>query len=300
MKLLITGATSFIGRSFCQKALSDGHEVLAVMRPNSTRPEPKGTEVLSLSMEDYNRLGEMAGPCDCFIHLAWDGTRGSARMDTALQQKNVTCSLDAVRSMLQAGCKRIVTAGSQAEYGPHADCITEETECRPNTEYGKWKLDFYHRVSALCEEHAAICMEPRFFSLYGPGDHPHTMVISTLQKMLANEPCPLTEGIQMWDYLHVEDACDALLKLCADPEIPGGVYNFGSGDVRLLRDYILEMARITASRSDLQFGAVPYPVTGMVSLWPEVSKLKSIAHWSPRISFSQGVADMVKQIGESV
>ena len=293
MKIVITGANSFIGRRLAKETEKYGWETVLVMRPEHAQGEsvPNG-RILSLCMEGYARLGELAGPCDCFVHLAWNGTRGDSRMDVARQKANLEYSLQGVRSMLATGCGRVVTAGSQAEYGPHKERISEESSCTPNTEYGKAKLEFFRKTAALCAETGTVCIEPRFFSLYGPGDFSGTMIISILQDMLAGRPCKLTEGIQMWDFLHIDDAVNALTALCY-ASCPDGVYNFGSGDVRRLRDYVEEMASITQTKSSLLFGAVPYPKTGMVSLWPDVSKLKRELHWKPRIAFADGIRSIL-------
>ena len=214
-------------------------------------------------------------------------------MDAELQRINLDMSLQAVRSVLSAGCGCFVTAGSQAEYGPQKDRISEQTVCCPNTEYGKAKLDFYNAADKLCQKAGARLIEPRFFSLYGPGDYEGTMVISTLRNMLAGLPCRLTQGIQMWDFLYLDDAVRALALLCEAPDA-NGVYNFGSGDVRTLREYIEEMAQITATTSKLLFGAVPYPETGMVSLWPDNSRLRTTLRWEPQVCFADGVREIVK------
>lgn len=292
-RILITGATSLIGRRLTAALERQNWQVTAVVRSRrSTEGFSEKTKTLFLDLKDYSRLGELAGPCDCFVHLAWNGTRGAARMDVALQRTNLEYSLQGVHSMLETGCGRIVTAGSQAEYGPHAEQITEESLCVPNTEYGKAKLEFYQKTAALCGEFGAVCIEPRFFSLYGPGDYDGSMVISTLRKMLAGAACKLTQGIQMWDFLYIDDAVHALRTLC-EADCADGVYNFGSGDVRQLRAYIEEMAQITGTKSSLLFGAVPYPETGMVSLWPDVSRLKRELGWTPRVTFAEGIRSIL-------
>lgn len=294
MKVIITGANSFIGKRFAEHICNMGWEAVLVMRPGRSTDQ-KNCQVLHLSMEEYDRLGKLAGPCDCFVHLAWNGTRGDARMDRELQKMNATYSLQAVRSMLAVGCGRVITAGSQAEYGPHTEQITEDTLCIPNTEYGKAKLRFYEGVMSLCSQNGADYKEPRFFSLYGPGGFSGTMVISILENMLAGRPCQLTQGIQMWDFMYIDDAIEALTRLCWRP-CPNGVYNFGSGDIRQLKDYVLEMARLTCSGSDLQFGAAPYPATGMVSLWPDISKLKRELTWEPQVTFAEGIRVIVERM----
>ena len=292
-KMIVTGASSFIGKRLIA-ACQPYWDITAVVRSDPGRL-PKGIRSIKMKMDSYAALGQLAGYCDCFVHLAWDGTRGQSRMDAARQQSDLTSSLSGIRSMLDAGCKKVILAGSQAEYGPHTEKITEQTICRPNTEYGKAKLALYRQAAALCEQAGALCVEPRFFSLYGPGDEPNTMVIATLRRLLRGEDCLLTEGVQMWDYLYIDDAITALAALCRE-EVSGGVYNFGSGDVRPLRDYVKEMAAMTGGERLLQFGAVPYPPTGMVSLWPDVSRLKQTLNWEPETSFADGIREILSSM----
>ena len=246
-------------------------------------------------MEDYGTLGSLtSGKVDVSVFLAWDGTRAAARMDRNLQEKNCTYSLQGVHSMISVGCKRIVTAGSQAEYGPCVGKISEETPCHPNTEYGKAKLVFYLKTADLCKQFGVEYREPRFFSLYGPDDYDGTMLISMLRAMVSGDVCKLTEGIQMWDFLYIDDAIEALYRLCI-ADCPNGVYNFGSGDMRQLKDYVYEMAQITQTTSQLDFGAIPYPETGVVSLWPDISRLKNTLGWKPKVSFNMGINEILKR-----
>lgn len=298
MRIIITGATSMIGWALTRKLIDQGHEVVAVVRRETnelkTLRELGQVEVIQCDMNEYgSALSRIKGTIDTAVLLAWNGTRGAARMDAEQQQKNLEYSLAAVRSVLEAGCKRVVTAGSQAEYGPHTKQITEETLCTPNTEYGKAKLAFYQQADKLCTEVGATCIEPRFFSLYGPRDYEGTMIFSILRDMATNRPCKLTRGIQMWDFLYIDDAIEALARLCTS-QCAAGIYNFGSGDVRQLRAYVEEMAVIMKTDSALLFGEIPYPETGMVSLWPNVSKLKSAIQWEPKVSFDKGIRTVLQ------
>ena len=296
MRIAVTGATSFIGSAFIKAAAAKGHSIAAVVR----RSSPKAAElramehvtVSELDMEEYDRLGETVGETDCFVHFAWNGTRGAQRADEALQKSSYENSMAAVRSVIAAGCRKVVTAGSQAEYGNVHDMITEDTECRPNTMYGTYKLRFFTEAQALCREKGIKLVEPRFFSLYGPGDFEGTLIMSMIRKMKNNEPCDLTECVQMWDFLYVSDAVEAVLRLC-EKDSAEGVYNLGSGDVRQLRDYVEEFYSIIGSSSELHYGAVPYPPTGMVSIYPSVEKTKAEAGDYAHTSFSEGIRTMI-------
>lgn len=292
MRICITGANSFIGLSLIKRASLLGWEVIAVVRPGSGKNIISNfyinTRVIELDLEDYRKLGELAGPVDCAVMLAWNGTRGQARLDYSLQKSNCVNNISAVRSLISEGCNRIITAGSQAEYGVYYDEITEETECKPITAYGCFKLSFYEEARLLCHRKGISLVEPRIFSLYGPGDYGNSLIMSSLRNMLENAPCRFTKAEQMWDYLYIDDAVDAIIGLCKKSGA-NGVYNLGSGDRRPLNEYIQELKLILHSNSELLFGAIPYSPEGIVNIVPSIEKIKHEIEWKPRFSFEQGI-----------
>ena len=289
MRIAVTGASSFIGKAFIECAAKQGHECIAIVRKRGTIGISRlCTLVQRMEMEEYADLGRNFPDIDCLVCLAWDGTRGSARMDAERQRKNYEWSLSGIKSMLHAGCRLIVTAGSQAEYGSYNGIITENTKLCPNTEYGKYKAMLYSDAAYACEQSGAVLIEPRYFSLYGPGDFKKSLIMDTVKRMLKNEPCELTQCIQMWDFLHISDASNALIKLI-ECENAKGAYNFGSGDCRKLYEFIEEMRTLLKSRSKLNYGKIAYPDTGMVSIQPDITKLKDTIGWKPEISFAEGI-----------
>ena len=297
MKIAIIGATSFIGKNLIEKLNSSNFDIMAVVRENSTKKEAiisqSNVNILECNMENYNSLGNKLGHVDCLVYLTWDGTRGSDRDNTLKQQQNYILGMEAIKSVIHTGCSKIITAGSQAEYGPWFQNrkLNENDIEQPNTEYGKFKLKFYNDLNNLCKSKKIILIEPRFFSLYGPGDFSGTMIISMLHQMVKNNPCNLTACKQIWDFLYIDDAINGLVKLIEGKEVYG-IYNFGSGESHPLKYYIEKMYQITKSSSVLNYGAIPYPSTGMVNVNPDVEKLKSIG-WKPEVTFEEGIKRII-------
>lgn len=298
MKICITAANCFIGLPLVRRAADRGWDVVAVVREGNSQKEMIGTipntSVVELNLEEYSLLGEKVGTIDCLVMLTWDGTRGKARSDENLQANNYECCYAAIESVIKHGCKKIVTAGSQAEYGNVNGIITEETVCNPNTEYGKYKLKLYNSVSKLCARNNVAHIETRFFSLYGPGDFENTLIMANIRKMLKNEVCDMTACSQLWDYLYIDDAVDALEKLCARGN--SGIYNFGSGNIKPLYKYVEEMKLVIRSKSELNFGAVPYGSKGPVSIQPSVKKLQNEINWKAQYSFKDGIEKILENI----
>lgn len=296
MKICITAANCFIGYPLVKKASDLGWEVIAVVREGNKKKEDiesiANVNVVELNLEDYNIIGEKIGPVDCAVLLTWNGTRGQTRMDEKLQESNYKYNMEAVKSLVMNGCKRILTAGSQAEYGLYNEMIMEETPCRPNTAYGKYKLMLFNNSYGYCKKNGVTFIEPRFFSLYGPGDYENTMIMSSVRNMVENKLCEFTKAIQMWDYLYIDDAVEALALLC-EKDCADGAYNLGSGDSRPLKAYIEEQKNYLKSNSELRFGAIPYGDAGVVSIFPCIHKLTSETGWKPKISFEDGLKRIV-------
>lgn len=299
-RIVVTGATSFIGRHLIDLLIKKDYEIIAVVRKGSSRlPKALNNEkiqVIELNLDEYALMHKyIVKPVDVFVHLAWNGTRGSDRDNKKMQEENYIFSIEAVKEAIKIGCKRFISAGSQAEYGICNSVVTEETICNPVTYYGKEKLKFYEDALEICKKNNVEFKEPRFFSLYGSDDFSGTMIISIINKMLKNEPCELTEGIQMWDFLHIDDAVKGIERLM-DCNCPDGVYNFGSGDARILIAFIDEMKECSASKSQLLYGAVPYPITGMVTIEPDISKMQRETGWYPTISFRDGITEIINKM----
>lgn len=295
MKFVITGANSFIGAAMARKISQAGWESILVVRPGREIEPLPHTKILSMDMRDYSKLGELTGPCDCFLHLVWRGTRGPLRTDREIQQENVSYSLQGIESMLRVGCGRVVLAGSQAEYGLQLELTSERAVCMPHTEYGKAKLALSQQTAELCIQKNVDYKLLRIFSVYGPGDYSDTMIMSILNDMLKNNPCKLTQCTQQWDFLYVSDAVEAIFRLCSAP-CSNGVYNIASGDVRPLKSFVEEMYEVTHSASHLLFGALPYSEMGRMSLWPDVSKLKHELCWEPTVTFERGIQDIINRL----
>ena len=298
MRIVISGATSMIGAALTNKLLDNNHDVVAVVRPNSKKIDalyksPNLSNV-ECNMEDYAELSNLVeGKVDVAVSTAWNGTRGADKNDKNLQEDNYKNSISFLEAMISKGCKKFLTAGSQAEYGlwTRKEKLKEDEIPNPNTQYGVYKLKFYEYAKEICRDNACKLIEPRFFSLYGPKDYEGTLVISNLNKMLENKTCELTECIQLWDFLYIDDAIDGLVKLVED-DVPEGIYNFGSGYSAPLKEFVEQMKEATNSDSELRYGAIPYPATGIVNVNPDVTKLTEIG-WKPSVKFEEGIKKII-------
>lgn len=308
--IIVTGATGVIGMALINKCIADGIYVTALVNPDSNRldriPDSRYVRIVKCSIDQYNNmdkadiLPEDAGNLsdaepECFYHLSWAGTFGSARNDAALQNRNVEYTLDAVKLAKRLGCKTFIGVGSQAEYGRVQGMLTKDTPVSPENEYGKAKLIAGNKSRELCAELGMKHIWTRVLSIYGPYDGKDTMVSSTVRALLKGEIPHLTLGEQMWDYLYCKDAANALIML-GDKGVHGNVYPLGSGSARPLREYIEIMRNTINPELKLGFGDVPYADKQVMYLCADISELTKDTGFEPAVSFEDGISDTIEWI----
>ncbi|MDO5416773.1 MAG: NAD(P)-dependent oxidoreductase [Lachnospiraceae bacterium] len=311
MNIVVTGATSFLGAALVRRLLEKNHQVYAVVRPGSANrkalpeaSEAEGLHVIEMELEDLNRIAS-AVPVSCpyFFHFGWDGSGSANREKRDVQQKNVADSMKALEGARTLGCRRFLFSGSQAEYGQCREAMKEEQECRPVSEYGKAKVDFSRQASAQCRswrEHGLAWMEyvhVRIFSVYGPGDHPWSLVNTCLDTFRAGGQMQLGACTQLWNFLYIEDLVEGLMALMFCEEPLTGIFNL-AGDVsqtKPLREYVEEMYRLCGSRGSFVYGKLPPNAEGPANLIPDICRIQACTGWTPKISFEEGIRRMLAE-----
>lgn len=301
MKFVVTGATGFIGREVVSCLLEQGHNVHCVCRPNSPKisvlPKDNNLSIVEATMADYFSLGDKIPSADVLINMAWDGITREGRDFTEVQRDNITYALQTMDAAKAMGCKVFVETGSQAEYGIVNDVITEDTPCNPFSDYGKAKLALKEAASKHAEEIGIKYLHLRIFSVYGENDHPWAMISSCTTKMLNNEDVELSACQQLWNFLYVRD-CAKQITLLSEwaygyMEKCCEVYNLASKDTRILKSYIEDMHRLTGSSSKLHYGKI-VPIN-LVSLNPDITKLKNTIGFVEDYSFAQGYQNVINK-----
>lgn len=297
-KAIITGTTGAVGISLIQELISRQIAVTAVCRPNSVRLEMLPAHPLvNIVRCDVSALGRLAEQLphdyDAFYHFAWDGTYGASRQDMRRQALNTLYTLDAVHLAASLGCSVFIGAGSQSEFGHVEGILHPDMPCRPDNGYGIAKLAAGRMSRIECQKLGLRHIWCRIVSLYGPYDGAHTMVRSTIRKLLAGERPQCTKGDQVWDYIYSKDAARAF-RLAAERGRDGAVYCFGSGRTRLLREYIYAIRDAVDPALDIGIGEIDYYPNQVMHLEADISNLTADTGFVPQYSFEEGIRETVQ------
>jgi nucleoside-diphosphate-sugar epimerase len=292
-RVLITGGTGFLGLPCARRAVEAGAEIHVVARhrpgalPASAAYHPA----------DFTNPASIAKVCHAvrpthLLHLAWvtaPGAYWSAPENRAWQRE----SFHLVCAFQSCGGRRVAVAGTCAEYDWSAGgrCHETRTPIRPATLYGTAKTELRHEVGSITARFDLSLAWPRLFFLYGPREHPARLVPSVTNALLAGQPAEITVGTQERDFLHVEDAADALVRLLLSGVT--GPVNIGSGEPVAVRTVAQNLADIVGRPDLLRLGAKPTPANEPPQLFADVGRIRSEVGWSPRIGLRQGLAETV-------
>ncbi|WP_136416247.1 NAD(P)-dependent oxidoreductase [Herbaspirillum sp. ST 5-3] len=291
-RVLLTGATGFIGGHVLPRLVASGYEVHAV----STKA-PRQTQGVVWHQTDLldtvasAHLMETIRPTH-LLHLAWYAEPG--KFWRSLENYRwLEASIALLRSFREQGGERAVMAGTCAEYDwDYGFCSETVTPKRPATPYGVCKNALQEALSSFSGETGMNSAWGRIFFLYGPGENPSRLVASVVGALLRGETARCTHGSQIRDFLHVDDVADAFAALLAS-DVRGAI-NIASGQARTLREIVNFAADCIGARDKVNFGAIPAPDNEPPLLVADVRRLSTELNWKPRLDLQAGMAQTVK------
>ena len=195
--------------------------------------------------------------------------------------------------------------GSQRSCTSDIYMTTERTPCHPRSEYGRAKLEVLHRASELCRELDMTYIHMRLFSIYGSDDQPNSLISQCARAFARGET--MTTGSscdQMWNFLHVDDCAAAISLLVSCPYLTDTdegetacVVNVAGAHSRILREYIEEMAQLAEPRGRVVFGKGMSSPEGIPYLAPDISRLTAATGFAQRVSWQDGIRDVLRAAG---
>lgn len=238
--VVVTGAGGFIGKRLVRMLVEAGAEVTGWTRADLDLTDPAAV-AFGLSS---------ARPRTVF-HLAATGLVGRPEPAVALAENVAMCRN--LAGAMEPGSV-LVYAGSVSEYG-RGGVLEESGACLPRTDYGQAKLAAGLGGAAAAKQRQVRFVHARLFGVYGPGEPDYRLFPAVLDALSVGKVVELSDCLQQRDFVHVDDACAAMIVLAsADP--PTTPINIGTGTAVTVRETVEWVAdSLGAERDLLQFGA---------------------------------------------
>ncbi len=278
MKIVVTGATGFVGSHLIEQLLLAKHEIIAVSRSFSRFDAMNWKDQVRwiacdihadpVAPELFNEIP------DILIHLAWTGLPNyNERFHF---EKNLPSDYFFLKSAVESGVGHILVTGTGAEYGLQSGCLAEDFPTFPANAYGIAKDSLRRYMQYLQVSYKFTLQWVRLFHMYGPGQNPSS-ILAQLDRAIDEGASVfnMSGGEQLRDYLPVEEIARRLAHLADRPDCEG-IINCCSGipvSVRRLVERHIEKRRATIL---LNLGHYPYPDYETMAYWGNPAKINAI------------------------
>ncbi len=295
-RVLLTGASGFIGRHTIPFLIKNDYEVHAVFNTAKVVDIKEDKNLFwhkcdLLDYEKQKRLLSEIKPTH-LLHFAWYAVPGKY-WTSPENFRWVQASLDLLMNFVENGGNRAVLAGTCAEYDwSYGYCSETVTPTRPSTLYGTCKNSLQEILSQFSKQTGISSAWGRIFFLYGPWEAKNRLVPSVITSLLQDHPARCTHGDQIRDFLHVEDIASAFVSLLQS-NIEGPV-NIASGQPVALKTIIYTIADLLGRRHLVELGVLPALENEPPFLVADVRKLDQQVGWKPKITLDVGLKSTIE------
>jgi nucleoside-diphosphate-sugar epimerase len=252
-KILITGASGFLGSHLCDRLSKNGAEVHAVSRTERT-DDTKSVQWWQGNMEDIEvvqNLFQTIKP-DVVFHLSGHVT-GAAGLELVLPTFHslLLSTVNVLSVAAVKGCDRLVSIASLEEPEPG------QNEATPISPYAaaKWASSAYGRMFNQLYQTPVVLVRP--FMTYGPGQNVRKIIPSVTLSLLQGEAPKLASGQREVDWIYIDDVIEGMIAAAQAPNVQGCTFDLGSGTLVSIRSVVQQLTNLVNPQIEPLFGALP-------------------------------------------
>ena len=286
-KVFLTGGTGLIGTQtipFLQKA---GFEIYALTLDENK--SENGIKYVIGNLFDKIQIDNLLSEIrpEYMLHYAW--------LSTGLFNDNsnfdfLTSSIDLLKSFAKYGGKRVVMAGTYAEYGYHNETLKETMPAEPINIYSQCK-DFVHQIAeAYCQNNNISFGWGRIFSAFGKEKDPRRLTSDVINHLKNNQEVVIRSGSLVRDYIYTKDIAAAFVKFLESDV--NGVVNICTGKDTSIHDYVMKIAQIMEKENLVVFNEQKSPQ--QVRVVGDPTRLNKEVGFTPKYSIEQALKEILE------
>jgi nucleoside-diphosphate-sugar epimerase len=294
-KVIVTGATGFIGNHLVKCLLDKEVRVYAIIR-NMAKIDSRfllnpNFIAVQCDLSNIYNLPNFVGEedIDVFYHLAWEGASGIQRSDSEIQIQNVKNGLACLIIAEKMHIKKFVTTGTIGEN--LADSALNNNLVSENYVYAISKSYLHKLLQITVAKFHIKLVWCTLSGIYGEGDSTANLVNYTILSFFKGETPKFGSGTQLFDFLHVDDCAFALYLIGNQSKF--NYYYVGSGFPKILKKYLFCIRKCFGEKAEINLGARKDDGTRYLKKWFDTKNLVDDFQFSPSISFENGINRLI-------
>ena len=300
-KCIVTGGAGFIGSHLVEKLVANGHDVAVIDNFANGRSDDLAHlannplySLIEADVADFDVIRPYFNDVDRVYHLAaMADIVPSIENPMIYHRANVDGTISVLEAARSVGVKRFVYVASSSCYGiPDIYPTPEETPCYPMYPYALTKNLGEQYAMHWHKTYGLPVVSLRFFNVFGPrhrttGTYGAVFGVFLAQKLTGEPYTIVGDGTQTRDFTFVSDIIDAIV-CAADSDISGEIMNVGSDNTYSVNRLVELLGGETVN--------IPKRPGEPDCTWADISKIKRLLGWSPKVSLEEGVKIMLENI----
>ena len=284
MRVLVTGASGFLGRHVVPALRSSGHEVLGTAGSEVSRIG--SVPVVLYQMGDVLPDDVIAFDPEAIVHLVWEGIPDFSAERCERNLVDQSAFVDHAVGLPSVG--RLVVAGTCREYGAATGRAACVLEVAPNDHFGRAKDDLHGLAARRCASSGVGLTWCRIFYVYGPGQRPASLLPNIIDRLAAGSVPLIRDPDAAHDFVEVGDVADAFVRAVSS-DGSHDVVDLGSGRLTRVSDVVATACAVIEGRP------VPSTVTEppTLGLWADLRPARRVLDWSAATTLGNGIRTLI-------
>jgi nucleoside-diphosphate-sugar epimerase len=294
--VLLSGASGFLGSHLAKDLALNDFRVIAMTRSGSDLSRFNNFESDNLTFVNTDstnfELALAKHQPEFLIHSAWQGVSAKGRVDWQTQVENISITTRLLLLANELKINKVISFGSQAEYGNFDGRIAENAICKPSSAYGAAKLAALNIFKSYCDCHNINWFWLRLFSTYGTHEGKDWLIPSVISNLRSNIPMDLTECEQCYDYLFTKDLSRAIINVL-NAKSESGIFNLSSNSSIKLKELIEKLREKVNPEATLNFGSLPYRPNQVMHMEGDSSKFNRQFDFKAESDYDSAINEIV-------
>jgi nucleoside-diphosphate-sugar epimerase len=305
VRVLVTGATGFIGSHLAERLVAEGAEVILLVKPGASKANVASildkVHIHEVDLREGEMVRQLVRECrpSKIYHLAAVGVTEPDIDSRLAVQVNVVGTLNLLEALRETDCDCVINTGTCYEYGHNTPPMHEDQMVDPINAYAASKSAAWLFCNMYYRTRGYPIVTVRPFTVYGPRQSERALIPQVILHALRGEDFPMTGGEQGRDWIYVDDVVEGIFRASLAEAAIGQVINLCTGKERTVREVVEKVLELMGNPIQPLIGALPYRRSEVWHLVGDNARARGLLGWEPQVSLEEGLRRTIAGIPRS-